>query len=320
MQTIADLKNEPRDQKVSFEAVLILRKASIRRARNDSEFLMVELGDKTGIFHVVCFENSSNFQFFQNLDEGTVVRVQGTTGYYQNRFSPNLSFVEKLPQEQLGHYLERLIETAPSPLDDLWKEFNGFTDAIEHPELRATVKEAIGELEESFRTGPAAVSMHHAYRGGLIEHSVRMARATKALLPLYPEVNADMAMAGVLVHDLGKCLEYSQDMATRRTPLGIMQGHVVLGYRQVRRAAIKAKLDPERQERLEHIVLSHQGELEWGAAAKAATPEAVFVSMVDNLDAKMGMVQYALRTTPSSEVMSEYVAGLGAPVLTKALD
>lgn len=320
MQTIADLKNEPRDQKVSFEAVLILRKASIRRARNDSEFLMVELGDKTGIFHVVCFENSSNFQLFQNLEEGTVVRVQGSTGYYQNRFSPNLSFVEKLPDDQLSHYLERLIETSPIPLQELWQEFNSHVDAIQHPELKETVKEAISELEDSFRTSPAAVSMHHAYRGGLIEHSVRMARAARALLPLYPEVDVDLAIAGVLVHDLGKCLEYAQDMATRRTPLGIMQGHVVLGYRQVRRAAIKAKLDPIRQERLEHIVLSHQGELEWGAAAKAATPEAVFVSMVDNLDAKMGMVQYALRTTPSSEEMSEYVAGLGAPVLVKQVD
>jgi 3'-5' exoribonuclease len=92
---------------------------------------------------------------------------------------------------------------------------------------------------------------------------------------------------------------------------------VVLGYRQVRRAALKAGLSEDLVDRLEHIILSHQGELEWGAATKAATPEAVFVSMVDNLDAKMGMVQYALRTTPAKQDFSEFVPGLGAPLLVR---
>ena len=94
---------------------------------------------------------------------------------------------------------------------------------------------------------------------------------------------------------------------------------MVLGYRIARKAAIQANLDPDRRERLEHIILSHQGEPEWGAAARAATPEAVFVSMIDNLDAKMGMVQHALRHTPEKETFSEYLPGLQAPLLTQAL-
>src|ERR1035438_1164956 len=88
----------------------------------------------------------------------------------------------------------------------------------------------------------------------------------------------ELAMAGILLHDAGKAIEYEGSVATRRGRRGILQGHVVLGYQLVRRAAIKAKLDPDRAERLEHIILSHQGKLEWGAAALAATPEAVFVS------------------------------------------
>lgn len=320
MQTISDLKNLPREEKTSFESVVVLRKASIRKARNDSEFLMVELGDRTGVFHVVCFENSSNFQFFQNLDEGTVLRVRGSTDYYQGRFSPSLSQVEKLPDELVSRYLDLLIETAPIPLDELWDELQSLIAGISHDSLRETVEDAIGEISSVFRTQPAAISMHHAYRGGLMEHTVRMARAAKALLPLYPEVDADLAMAGILLHDIGKCLEYTGELATRKSQLGIMQGHVVLGYRMVRRSALKARLAPDLAERLEHIILSHQGELEWGAAVKAATAEAVFVSMVDNLDARMGMVQYALRTTPSGEDFSEFVAGLGAPVYTRDTD
>ena len=118
---------------------------------------------------------------------------------------------------------------------------------------------------------------------------------------------------------MGKTIEYEGKLAAKRGRRGILHGHVVLGYQLVRRAAIKAKLDPERTERLEHIILSHQGKLEWGAAALAATPEAVFVSMVDNLDAKMGMVQRALRNAPPGDEFTERILGLEAPLLSKRL-
>ena len=94
---------------------------------------------------------------------------------------------------------------------------------------------------------------------------------------------------------------------------------MVLGYQLVRKAAIKAKLDPDRVERLEHIILSHQGKPEWGAAVMAATPEAVFVSMIDNLDARMGMVQRALRNAPEGDEFTEKILGLESPLLLKKL-
>jgi 3'-5' exoribonuclease len=147
-----------------------------------------------------------------------------------------------------------------------------------------------------------------------------MARACHAHHPLYPEVDPDLAMAGILVHDTGKTIEYEGTLATKRSRRGILQGHVVLGYQLVRKAGLKAKLDSERLERLEHIVLSHQGEPEWGAAVYAATPEAVFVSMVDNLDAKMGMVQRALRQRQEQNEFSERLPGLSTSLLTKPLD
>ena len=91
----------------------------------------------------------------------------------------------------------------------------------------------------------------------------------------------------------------------------------MLGYQTGAKAGLKAKLDPDRLERLEHIILSHQGELEYGAAVMAATPEAVFVSMIDNLDARMGMVQRALRQAAPGEEFSERLAGLEAPLLIR---
>ncbi|MGB0289616.1 MAG: HD domain-containing protein, partial [Opitutales bacterium] len=128
-------------------------------------------------------------------------------------------------------------------------------------------------------------------------------------------VDADLALAGIALHDIGKLEEYEGEFAARSSRIGILQGHVVIGFRIARKAALQCGLNEDLTERLEHIILSHQGEKEWGAAAMAATPEAVFVSMVDNLDAKMGMVQRVLRNSPEGEAFSEFLPGLQTRVL-----
>jgi 3'-5' exoribonuclease len=215
--------------------------------------------------------------------------------------------------------MELLVEVCPENPEALWTEFQGFIQGIGHPELRETVRSVFEEIGPDFRAAPAAISIHHAYRHGLLEHTTHMARAARALLPLYPEIDADLAMAGILLHDIGKTVEYEGALVPKRGRHGILQGHVVLGYQLARKAGLKAKLDADRLERLEHIVLSHQGELEWGAAALAATPEAVFVSMVDNLDAKMGMVQRALRQGAGAGEFSEKLLGLNAPLLIRPI-
>lgn len=315
MITVAELKQAPKDQRVVFETVLLLKKCAVRKARNNTSFLAVELGDKTGLFHIVCFESSPNYELFSSLAEGSVLRVKGQTDYYQNRFSPSMDSIVVIPEEEHADWVENLVAAAPIPLDQLWAELQEHINAIVDDGLRATAQYAIDDLATDFQRAPGAISMHHAYRGGLMEHTVRMARAARALLPLYPEVDPSLALAGIILHDIGKVLEYKGSLAPTRSRAGILQGHVVIGYRLTRKAGLQSRLDPALLERLEHIILSHQGELEWGAAAKAATPEAVFVSMVDNLDAKMGMVQQSLRQTPEGEEFSEFVAGLGAPLL-----
>jgi len=251
--------------------------------------------------------------------EGGVVRVEGRVEFYQGRFSPRLARAVVMDEAALSApgVLDALVETAPEDAEAMWKEFNDCIDAIRHDELRLTVRGVFEEVGAVFRWVPAAVSMHHAYRHGLLEHTLHMARAARALLPHYPQVDADLALAGILLHDTGKCIEYEGTLATKRSRKGILQGHVVLGYQLTRKHGMKARLDAERLERLEHIILSHQGEPEWGAAVYAATPEAVFVSMVDNLDARLGMVQRALRQAGDGEEFSERLPGLSSALLTK---
>ncbi len=320
--TVRDLKAyDTADNGRPFLSVLVVRKLAAKTASNGNPFYSAELGDRSGSFSCTVFGDSPAFEVLKTAGEGAVVRLEGKVDFYQGRFSPRLGKVVALSDEELGApgLLENLIETAPENAEALWTEFQGFIDSLRHDEIRLTVRGVFEEIGDTFRWAPAAVAMHHAYRHGLLEHTVHMARACRALLPLYPEVDADLALAGILLHDTGKAIEYEGTLATKRSRRGILQGHVVLGYQLARKAGIRAKLDPDRLERLEHIVLSHQGEPEWGAAVYAATPEAVFVSMIDNLDARMGMVQRALRQAQPDAEFSERLPGLSSPLLTKPL-
>ncbi|MEO7413439.1 MAG: HD domain-containing protein [Opitutaceae bacterium] len=305
----------------AFASLLVVKKLAAKSASNGNPFFSVDLGDRTGSFGCSIFNDSPIFEPLKNAGEGAVIRVEGRVDYYQGRLSPKLTKITALSDAELGApgVLDNLVELAPENAESLWSELNTCIESIGHVELRATVRGVFDDIGETFRWAPAAVAMHHAYRHGLLEHTIHMARACKVLLPLYPEVDPDLAMAGTLLHDTGKAIEYEGTLATKRSRRGLLQGHVVLGYQLARKAGIKAKLESERLERLEHIILSHQGEPEWGAAVYAATPEAVFVSMIDNLDAKMGMVQRALRQADENGEFSERLPGLSSPLLTRKL-
>lgn len=304
-----------------FISLLVVKKLAAKTAANGNSFYSLELGDRTGSFSCTVFNDSPVFETLKSGGEGAVVRIEGKVDFYQGRLSPRLGRATALTEEELSApgMLDNLVETPPEGAPEMWQEFQAFIDAISHDELRMTVRGVFDEIGETFRWSPAAVAMHHAYRHGLLEHTIHMARAGHALLPLYQEVDADLAMAGLLLHDTGKAIEYEGTLATRRSRRGILQGHVVLGYQLARKHGIKARLDADRLERLEHIILSHQGEPEWGAAVYAATPEAVFVSMIDNLDARMGMVQRALRQAGAGDEFSERLPGLSSQLLTRKL-
>lgn len=315
--SVRDIKALDRNGSDTFSSVLLLRRVTERPTKTGNTFIVAELGDKTGSFSCNSFSDNPAFGFFKSLREGAVVRIEAKLDYYNDRLSPRLLRASEVTPEQLAgsDLLANLVETPPEDATALWTEFQEHIAAIGHPELRATVETVFEEIGEQFRVAPAAVAMHHAYRHGLLEHTCHVARAGRALLPLYPEVDADLALAGLILHDIGKVIEYQGDLVATKSRRGILQGHVVLGYQLARKAGLKARLGTDLLERLEHIILSHQGELEWGAAVIAATPEAVFVAHIDNLDAKMGMVQRLLRQAGEHDEFSDRHPGLNSQLL-----
>ncbi len=295
MQKISDLKNlKEEDGKLALNFIAVLRSLQVRTAKNSSEFLMLDLGDNSGSVSAMCFDGSQAFHSLREAQVGDVFEVRASSDFYQGRLSPKIDSVRRLEDCEIAESYASLAPVSPFDPEKMRQELEEFIGKISDDALRATVITALESTAGRFFTSTAAVKMHHAYMFGLLEHSLRCARMADALLDLYPDVDRDLAMAGTILHDVGKVLEYTQGLATDKTRIGILQGHVVLGYRIVRRAGLKSNLNADLLERLEHIILSHQGEPEWGAAVRAATPEAIFVSNIDNFDAKMGAMEAAL--------------------------
>src|SRR5665213_2503468 len=204
--TVRDLKGPDRANAQPFAGLFIVRKLTNKTASNNNPFLSLDLGDRTGSFSCTVFNDSPVFEALKSAGEGAVLRVEGKIEYYQGRLAPRLSRAEVMDESRLAEpgLIANLVETSPEDSQRLKAELSGFVEGIARAALRATVLAVLEELGDAFHTGPAAVGMHHAYRHGLLEHTVRMARVARALSPLYVEVDADLVMAGVLLHDTGK--------------------------------------------------------------------------------------------------------------------
>lgn len=315
---IDQVKNIRQGDRASFSFVGVLRNVQVRPTKTGGEFLALDFSDNTGTLSMTVFSDSPVYDVFLEANAGDVYRVYAMPNFYQGKLSPRADAAVKLTEDEIKPLLCDLAEVSPYNVESLKKELFDIVETISEEALRNTVLSALSEAGDDFFTSTAAVKMHHAYVHGLLEHSVKVARLTDNLCRLYPFIDRNLAIAGAVLHDIGKVLEYSQTLAPDRTRIGILQGHVVLGYRFIHRAAIKNSLDSQTAERLEHIILSHQGELEWGAAALAATPEAVLVSLADNLDAKMGAVEKALRGTTSE--FTDFIPALKTKILTTKRD
>ncbi len=312
---IAEAKNFKETDKSAFSFIAVLKSSQVRKAKNGADFMIADFSDNSGSLGVTLFSDSSSYGDILNSAAGDVFEVFATSGFYLGKFSPRIDALRKLPPQEVENRLADLVEVSPEDPEKLKEELSANIDYIPDEKIKNTELTQLEDAGADFFTSTAAIKMHHAYVHGLLEHTVKVARLVKTLCPLYPFIDAPLAVAGAILHDIGKVLEYAQGLAPDRTRAGILQGHVVLGYRIVRKAAIKSKLDADATERLEHIILSHQGELEWGAATLAATPEAVLVSLADNLDAKMGSVQSALSS--SNAEFSEFNAALQTRLLLK---
>lgn len=265
------------------DAAFALRAKEMRMARTGEAYLALELADRTGQIPAVWFRPSAELL---SVPVGAVVTVRGTVTRFRGAKRVSVDSV-RVAETWAA---DDLIARGTRDEAELIAAFKELLASVSHAGLSALLRAVFGEREflARFRTCPGSQSYHHAYLGGLLEHTVDVARLCRSLGGAYAQADSDLLVTAALLHDIGKVDELTCGASVEYSDEGRLLGHVLLGLERIRRAADdrKVRLDRSTRARLEHAVLSHHGELEWGSPKRPATLEALLLHHVDNLDAK----------------------------------
>jgi len=265
------------------DAQFAVRAKEMRMARTGDAYLAVELADRTGQLPGVWFRPSRELV---SVPVGSVVTVRGTVTRY--RGAKRISIDSLRPAETWDP--SDLMAAGPRDESELIASFKALVSSVTDAGLSSMLHAVFGDREflTRFRRCPGSQSYHHAYLGGLLEHTVAVADLCRSLGRTYPQADGDLLVTAALLHDVGKVDELEFDTAIEYTSEGRLLGHVVLGLRRLREAAARGHVlvSDDTLARLEHAMLSHHGELEWGSPKRPATLEALLLHHADNLDAK----------------------------------
>lgn len=283
------------------------------------QFLSLVLGDRTGTVNAVIWDDAESTN--RSLKDGDLVRVVGAIGTYNG--GPQIK-VERIgyhdrKQADLADFIESLDN--PASVEQQLREILA---TVADPWLRKLIKVYFDDepFLERFRAGTAAKAWHHAFRGGLLKHTTELVELAAAVAPLFPEVRRDLVVTAAFLHDLGKIEEMEAGMSIDYTTAGRLVGHIVIGNQMmIERARTIPDFPSSLQLQLQHLILSHQGELEFASPVVPKTPEAMLLHKLDDLNAQMrGVLRTVQQARERGQEWSDYIRILERQLWTGPAD
>lgn len=285
----------------------------LRAGRSGSEFLILNLQDATGQTTGKILGEAERFR--AEFEAGEFVRVEGRGSLYNGQVQLVLSTIRRVNPDQdrlQGFREDECILSAPRPIDEMWEELQGHLRTVTNDHLRVLLNRIIADNEDQLRVWPAAQTIHHAYRGGFLEHITKMAEVGRLVARAYG-ADEDLVFAGVVLHDIGKLQELAYEGgAGSYTRDGNMVGHIALGLMLVREAVNGIQGFPtDLRARVEHLVASHHGTREHGSPVEPKSIEAFILASVDDLDAKLNQVRRAIGEDAGTDEFTAWSKRLG---------
>ena len=286
---IADLANF--DEGKLFDGFFLVLLKQQRTTKSNKPYLNLILGDKTGQLEGRIWEPSDP-RIAKDFDRGDVVKARGSASRFDDRLQMKI--------DQLRVALTAEVDKSdlmPSTTQDvgvLWRALLSFVASFRNEDLKRLLTTLLADpaLAEAYREAPAAKQLHHAWLGGLLEHVVSLLTLADRIAPHYPLLDRDLLLTGVILHDIGKIHELSWEIGFEYTVEGVLLGHIQMGSALVERTIDSLPNFPPRLKTLVlHENLSHHGKLEFGSPKLPMTPEALALSFIDDLDAKMQAIQ-----------------------------
>lgn len=283
----------------------------VRLGRTGELFIALTLQDKTGVIRGRILTDAARFR--EEFESGEFVKVQGRTELFNGHLQLVIERIRRVNPDQDrrdGFREEDCSYGSSRPAAEMWAELETLIAHVQDPFVRELLTRITRDHEAKLRVWPAALTVHHAYRGGFLEHVLSVARVALMLGTAYG-ANKDLLTAGALLHDIGKLEELEFDRSTRYTREGNLVGHVTLGVVMVRAAMSGIPEFPDAlRTHIEHLVVSHHGRREFGAPVEPMTVEAMILAAADDLDAKINQMQSALAEEGEGE-FTAYHARLG---------
>jgi len=294
------------------DQVYLVSKKDLRTTTSGGLYIHLVFVDRTG--QVLARIWNATQEQYDAIPEGGFLRVRGRTESYKG----NLQFIVDGMQaaDRTKFDVADFIPRTKCDIDEMWEKVLGILRTIKHPQLLALIKEFVKDdgIVSSFKKAPAAVQNHHAFVGGLLEHTLSVLELATRILGRtddsdnhYPQVSRDLVIAGIFLHDIGKTAELTYDTSFAYTNSGQLIGHITQAALWIDRkagdveAATGKPFPEDMQNLLTHIVLAHHGQYEFGSPRLPACPEAWMVHYLDNIDAKVNMALTAIADAKNAE-------------------
>lgn len=274
--------------------------------KTGKSFLTMDLCDKTGKIESRVWDRAEELDLI--FESGDFVLIKGRVNNYQGRNQLVVHSLEKLSSQSVDY--REFLETSSFDIDQMFSELLACVARIGEANLRRLVLETLQdpEIKTKFCSFPAAKSIHHAYLGGLLEHTLSVAKIMIGLSSHYSFLNLDLLLFGAVFHDLGKIWELSVEPEFKYNSAGRLVGHLVLCSEYIEKKSSQILGFPEELKDIcKHIVLSHHGKLEYGSAKRPKLIEAMVVSMVDEMDSKIHtLFRFMTQQLSGTETWSRY--------------
>jgi 3'-5' exoribonuclease len=278
--------NEVEPNKVITTSFLVHSK-EIRQKKGSGEFyLSLLLADRTGELEAKMWDNVA--EVLDSFDRDDFVKVKGLIQVFHNRPQLTIHKVRRMDDSEID-YADYFPSSRRDP-DQMWNELREVVGGIANSHLKALLNCLLDNPDVAlrYRRAPAAKQIHHAYLGGLIEHVLSLCSLARLVAPHYPHINCDLLLTGVVLHDIGKIYELNYERGFSYSSEGQLIGHISIALRMVG-DALRALPDfpPPLRSLVEHMILSHHGQLEFGSPKLPQFPEALLLHHLDDLDSKM---------------------------------
>ena len=299
----------------TITSLFVVANKQVKTKKSGDLYLSVVLADRSGQLQANMWDNVADA--LDSFEQDDFVKVKGIVHKYNGRWQLTIHKVRRLGDSEIDY--SDYIPKTTKDIEQLWRTLGEFVDSFENPWLKSLVKEFMSDdaIATAYKNAPAAKTLHHAFVGGLLDHVVSLFTVCDLAARNYPQVNRDLLLTGVFLHDIGKIHELTYQRSIAYTTKGQLLGHMIIELEMLHQKLARLPGFPDELKiLLEHMILSHHGQYEFGSPKLPMFPEALMLHYLDDLDSKMESMRTQFeRESELDSAWTSYNPSLARPLL-----